>query len=107
MFTRVVEVQTKPGKARELSTTLNDKVLPILKKQPGFVDEITLVSNTDPDRILALSFWNSELDAQRYHNEQFTKINDLVKPVVETGPTVETFEVDISTIHKISKGKAA
>ena len=44
MFTRVVEVNTKSGKARELTTIINDKVLPILKKQAGFVDETVLVS---------------------------------------------------------------
>jgi hypothetical protein len=33
MFTRTVEVTTQSGKAKELSNTLNDKVLPILKRQ--------------------------------------------------------------------------
>jgi hypothetical protein len=51
MFTRTVEVTTKPGKAKELSNTINDRVLPILKKQTGFVDETVLASNTDPDRV--------------------------------------------------------
>lgn len=107
MFTRVVHIQTKTGKARELSTTLNDKVMPILKKQPGFVDEITLVSTTDPDRVLALSFWESEANAQRYNDEQFPRINDIVLPLLETAPEVETFNVDFSTTHKITRGKAA
>lgn len=107
MFTRVVDIHAKPGKARELSATVSDKVLPILKKQPGFVDEITLVSNTNPDRILALSFWQSEEHAQRYHNDHFEKINEMVTPLLQTAPQVETFNVDISTLQKISKGKAA
>ena len=59
MFTRTVEVTTKSGKAKELSNTINKKVLPILKKQAGFVDETVLVSDTEPSRVLALSFWNS------------------------------------------------
>jgi len=107
MFTRVVHIHTKTGKARELSTTLNEKVVPILKKQTGFVDEITLVSNTDPDQMLALSFWDSEQNAQRYQQEQFPKINDIVKPFLQGDPRIETFNVDVSTIQKISRGKAA
>ena len=39
MYTRVVELTTKPEKARELCVAIDDKVMPILKKQPGFVDE--------------------------------------------------------------------
>jgi hypothetical protein len=45
MFTRIVELTTKPGKNRELSDTIDDKVLPILKKQKGFVDETVLISD--------------------------------------------------------------
>jgi heme-degrading monooxygenase HmoA len=60
MFTRVVELTTKPGKARELSEIINEKVLPILKKQAGFVDETVLVSDTDSTRVLGLSFWNKQ-----------------------------------------------
>lgn len=48
MFTRTVEVAAKSGKAKELSNTINEKVLPTLKKQAGFVDETILVSDTEP-----------------------------------------------------------
>ena len=60
MFTRIVELTTKPGKNRQLSDTINDKVLPILKKQKGFVDETVLVSDKEDNRVLSLSFWNSK-----------------------------------------------
>jgi heme-degrading monooxygenase HmoA len=107
MFTRVVEIHTRTGKGRDFSTILHDKVLPILQKQPGFTDEITLVSNTEPDRILALSFWKTEADAERYNQEQFPTVKELLASVVETAPRVQTFNVDTSTTHKIVKGKAA
>jgi quinol monooxygenase YgiN len=107
MYTRVVELTTKPSKARELSDTINDKVLPILKKQRGFVDEAVLVSDTDSTRILALSFWNSKEDAERYRQEQYPKIQDTLEPLLETEPAIRTFEVHTSTTHRIAAGKAA
>ncbi len=107
MFTRVVEVETKAGKGSEFSAALNEKVLPVLRKQPGFVDEINLISNTDPDRILALSFWQTEADAERYNHEHFATVSELLKPFYERAPKVTTFNVDISTTHKIAQGKAA
>ena len=67
MFTRVVELISESGKAKELANTINEKVVPILKKQRGFVDETVLVSDTEPTRVLGLSFWNSKEDAERYH----------------------------------------
>jgi len=42
MYTRVVEITSKSGKARELCDTIDEKVVPVLKKQTGFVDETVL-----------------------------------------------------------------
>jgi heme-degrading monooxygenase HmoA len=107
MFTRTVEVTTKSGKAKELSNTLNDKVLPILKKQTGFVDETILVSETEPNRVLALSFWNTKEDAERYDREQYPAIHEMVGHLLEAEPVVRTFNVDYSTTHRIAASKAA
>jgi quinol monooxygenase YgiN len=107
MFTRVVEVTTKPGKARDLTTLINDKVLPILKKQAGFVDETVLVSDTDPNRGLAISFWNTKEDAERYNRDQYPAIREMIQPLLDADPVVRTFNVDSSTTHKIAATKAA
>lgn len=107
MFTRVVEVTTKSGKARELSQTIHDRVLSIVKNQPGFQDEIVLVSDDNPDQILAISFWTSREDAEKYNREQFPKVNEVIRNLIEGSPRVRTFEVDTSTVHRIAAGKAA
>ena len=39
MFTRVVEITSKSGKTHEVANTIHEKILPILRKQTGFVDE--------------------------------------------------------------------
>jgi heme-degrading monooxygenase HmoA len=107
MFTRVVKATAKNGKARELCNTINQEVLPILRKQNGFVDEITLISNTDNNQVLALSFWKSRDDADRYHRDQFNHVNELISQLIDTVPSVNTYEVDTSTTHRIASGKAA
>ncbi|MGA8312529.1 MAG: antibiotic biosynthesis monooxygenase [Terriglobales bacterium] len=107
MFTRTVEVTSKSGKARELASTINDKVLPILKKQKGFVDETVLVSDTEDNRVLSLSFWNSKEDAERYQQEQYPAIHEMVRHLLEAEPVIRTFNVDSSTTHRIAAGKAA
>ena len=107
MYTRVVELASKSGKARELCNTIEDKVLPILKKQVGFVDETVLVSDTESNQVLGLSFWNSKEDAERYHQEQYPKINEMLKHLIETEPAIRTFDVQTSTTHQITARKAA
>lgn len=107
MYTRVVELTAKPGKARELCTAIDDNVLPILEKQTGFVDETTLASDSDANRVLAISFWNAKEHAERYHREQYTKINEMLAHLLETAPVIRTFDVHTSTTHRVSAGKAA
>jgi heme-degrading monooxygenase HmoA len=107
MFSRVVAVRTKAGKARQLAKTIEDKILPILQSQPGFVDEIVLISNTEPDQILALSFWKSQEDAEHYTHEQFPRINELISHLVESAPVSRVFNVDTFSSHKVIAGKKA
>ena len=78
MYTSVVDLATKQGTARELTQGINDKVRPILEKQTGFVDVTVIVSDTEPTRVLALSFWNTREDAQRYEREQFDTVQKTV-----------------------------
>jgi heme-degrading monooxygenase HmoA len=107
MFTRIVELTTKPGKNRQLSDTIHDKVLPILKKQKGFVDETVLVSDKEENRVLSLSFWNTKEDAEEYHREQYQKVHETVRSLLDAEPVIRTFDVHTSTPHRIAAGKAA
>ena len=107
MYTRVVELTSKSGKSRELSNTITEKVVPVLKKQQGFMDEIVLVSDAEPDRVLALSFWKTREDADLYQREHYKNVHESLRHLLETEPKIRTFDVHTSTGHKIAAGKAA
>ncbi|MGA8151648.1 MAG: antibiotic biosynthesis monooxygenase [Terriglobales bacterium] len=107
MFTRVVEINAKSGKAGELANTIHEKILPLLKKQKGFVDETVLTSDTEPNRIIGISFWISKEDAARYQKEGYPKVNEILSPLLEGAPVIRTFNVHTSTTHRIAAGKAA
>jgi quinol monooxygenase YgiN len=107
MFTRIVEITTKPGQNQQLSDTINDKVLSILKKQKGFVDEMVFVSDKEDNRVLALSFWNTKQDAEQYQRTEYSKVQETIRPLLDAEPVIRTFEVHTSTTHKIAAGKAA
>jgi heme-degrading monooxygenase HmoA len=107
MFTRVVELTAKPAKNKQLSDTINDKVLPILKKQKGFVDETVLVSDKEDNRVVSLSFWNTREDAEEYHRAQYEKVHEMVRHLLDAEPVIRTFDIHTSTTHRIAAGKAA
>ncbi len=107
MFTRMVETNVKPNSLNELNSKLRTEVEHTFRKQPGFIDLITLVSTENPSRVISLSFWNTQEDAERYNRETFPKIKQLIQPYITGTPTVHTFTVETSTTHKIGVGKAA
>jgi heme-degrading monooxygenase HmoA len=107
MFTRIVELTAKPGKNRQLADAINDKVLPILKKQKGFVDETVLVSDKEDNRVLAQGFWNTQEDAEQYHRAEYQKVHEAIRHLLESDPVIRTFNVHSSTNLRIIAGKAA
>jgi heme-degrading monooxygenase HmoA len=107
MFTRIVELTTKPGKIEQLSNIINDDVLPILKKQRGFVDEVVLISDKEDNRVLGLSFWNTREDAEQYRRAEYPKVLEMLRSLLDAEPVIRTFDVHTSTTHKITASKAA
>jgi quinol monooxygenase YgiN len=107
MFARVVECQSKAGRSDQVGNKLEKQVLPILQKQPGFVDFLTLSNKTNPERLVCISFWTSQQDAEEYHRQHYDTITDMLKRVLKSPPTLETFAVNASTAHRIVVDRAA
>ncbi len=105
MYTRNVSMKLKADSAKEFARTLENEVIPMLRKQKGFKDEITLVAPERNDA-LAISFWDKKEDAETYNREKYPEILKTLSNVVEGTPRVESFEVANSTSHKIA-AKAA
>jgi heme-degrading monooxygenase HmoA len=102
MFTRIVECHVKPERKQEFENKLRNEVLPILEKQPGFVDLITLQPEDGGERQISLSFWNNKQDAERYQREQYSRIVDTIKPLLKREPQVQTYTVAHSSAHSIA-----
>jgi quinol monooxygenase YgiN len=106
MFTRIVECYVKREKRQEFTDTLQNHVLPILQSQAGFVDSLNLSAEEEPERFVAISLWKSRADAERYHRDHFSGILETIRPFLRDEPTVEFYNVETSTAHRIT-AKAA
>jgi hypothetical protein len=105
MYTRNVSMKLKVNSATEFTRTLENEVIPVLRKQKGFKDEITLVAPERNDA-LAISFWDKKEDAEAYNREKYPEVLRTLSKVVDGTPKVESFEVANSTSHQIA-AKAA
>ena len=101
MFARHVLVRLKPKAAPEFTRLIEKEVIPLLRKQKGFIDEITFIS---PDRSEAVgnSYWATKADAEAYNRNAYPEVVKSLSNVIVGTPTVGTAEVSNSTFHKIA-----
>jgi heme-degrading monooxygenase HmoA len=107
MHTLIIEGTFKPGKKTEFVTAWNNEILPTLKKQQGFVDEILLFGTEKANLGVGLSFWKTGEDAERYYREVFPKMAGSVGHLMNGAPTVRSFNVEAAETFSIPVGKAA
>ena len=105
MFARRVTMRLKPNTVSEFNKTLEKEVLPLLQKQKGFRDELTLVSSNGSE-VLGISLWDQKQDAEAYNRAAYPEVQRILSKVIEGTPQVQTYEVSMSTIHKTASHHA-
>jgi heme-degrading monooxygenase HmoA len=101
MYTRNVSLKLKANSAPEFTRTLEKEIIPLLRKQKGFRDEISFVA-PERNEAVAISFWDEKESAEAYNREKYPEVLKALSKVVEGTPRVEAFEVANSTSHQIA-----
>ena len=101
MYARNVMIHLKPNSVSEFTTTFEKDILPLLRKQSGFTDEITFLAEDGRDAV-AISLWDRKESAEKYSRDTYPKVLESLTKFVEGTPKVHAYEVGNSTFHKIA-----
>ncbi len=101
MFARSVTVRLKPNSVAEFNRTFEKDVLPVLQRQKGFQDAMSLVGSNGSEAV-GISLWDQKQNAEAYQRTTYTKVQELLSKVTEGASTVQTYEVGTSTFHKVA-----
>jgi hypothetical protein len=101
MFARRVVMQLKPNCVPEFTQRLEKEIIPLLRKQNGFQDEITFVASGGKEAF-GMSLWDRKENAETYNRTTYAEVAKILDKVVVGTPQVETYEVSNSTFHKIA-----
>ena len=101
MYARNVSISLKPNSASEFTRTLEKDILPLLRKQNGFKDEITFLGADGKDAI-AMRLLDRKESADVYSRDTYPQVLKGLAKVVEGTPEVHAYEVANSTFHKIA-----
>jgi hypothetical protein len=105
MFTRSVTIDLKANCAPEFTRLMEQQILPLLRTQPGFCDEITFVT-PERSKVMAMSFWETAENAETYNRTVYPQVLKILVKVIEGVPMVSTFVIASSTFHRLT-AKAA
>jgi hypothetical protein len=100
MFARNVTFHLKSNTQSDYTRTLEHDVLPLLRKQKGFKDEITL-SNPGSADAISISLWDSKANADAYNTNTYPEVLRAFAKMIEGTPKVQTFEAVTSTLHSL------
>jgi hypothetical protein len=106
MFARRVYMHLKPNSVAEFTQRLEKDILPLLRKQKGFRDEITFVGQGGREAF-GISLWEKAENAEAYNRGTYAEVTQILATLTEGAPQVETFDVANSTFHKIAAAVAA
>jgi quinol monooxygenase YgiN len=99
MFTRIVSMTLKPNVAPQFSQLLEQKVVPALRKEPGFQDEMVFVVPGGPE-VVEISVWKTREDLDNYARGAYPKMLRMIENLIEKEPAVEVYQLAYSTIHR-------
>jgi heme-degrading monooxygenase HmoA len=103
MYARIVSMKLKKDAGTEFTKTFENEVLPKLRKQNGFRDEVSLLA-TDRQEVTGISFWNEKVNAEEYNRLMYPEVIKTLSKVIEGTPDVTLCQVSNSTFHKIAAG---
>ncbi|MGA8205845.1 MAG: hypothetical protein WB812_15100 [Woeseiaceae bacterium] len=106
MYARHVSIVLKADSRADVVHKVESEILPLLREQKGFVDQISFIDPAGKDAI-AVSLWDSKEDAEAYSRRIFPKVYGILADMIEGSPRVQCYEVTNSTFHKIAANREA
>ena len=101
MFARNVSFRLKSNMHSDYTRTFENEILPLLRKQKGFKEEISL-SNPGSQDAVAISLWDSKADADAYNTNHYPEVLRTFAKMIDGTPKVQTFEAVTSTFHHVA-----
>jgi hypothetical protein len=98
MFARNISIHLKSNMLSDYTRVFDKDVLPLLRKQNGFKDEIILAGPGGVD-VTTISLWENKKDADTYNTNTYPTVLKTLARFIEGTPQVHTYDVVSSTFE--------
>lgn len=100
MYARNVSFRIKANMQSDFTHTFENQIVPLLQKQKGFKEEITLC-NPGSQEAVSISLWEQKSNADDYNARVYPEILKTLAKTVEGTPRVQTFETVVTSLHNV------
>ena len=108
MVTRILDFELKLEKKDEFVKIVKNEIVPILKKQPGFLEILPFIpEKMREEKLLTITLWANKLDAERYEKEIYPRIVDILKPFLNTPIEVKWYNLETTVCQHFVEALAA
>jgi hypothetical protein len=107
MFARIVEFSPRMDVKEEFLKKVRNEVLPILKKQHGFLEILPLFPEDKTEKVVAITLWAEKPDAERYEREVYPKVEEILKPYLVTPVVYKHYMVETTLCEHFVEALAA
>jgi hypothetical protein len=99
MFVRKLTILLKPNSISKFSRLMEEDIIPMLRIQKGFQDELTFFDPRE-DAVTSISLWDKASNAETYSRETYPAVLKKLAVLIEGTPKVDTYETLNTTFHK-------
>lgn len=96
MIARNVTMRLKADSVAEFNRILETEVLPLLRTQAGFQDDISFVSKSGGEAV-GISFWDTQDHAEGYGHGSYAEALTSLAGVLEGSPLVHNWQMATAT----------
>jgi len=94
MYARIVEFIPKVEKREEIVSVVRREILPILKRQQGFLEFLPFVPENASDNVIAITLWAEKREAERYERDVYARVQAILEPYLLTPVSFKHYNVE-------------
>jgi hypothetical protein len=107
MFARIFEFTPRIELKDELVKKVRNEILPILKKQNGFLEILPLFPESKVEKVVAITLWTEKVHAEHYEHEVYPKVEAILKPYLLAPASVKPYTVETTLCQHFVEALAA
>ena len=103
MFAHVLEFVPPFAKKEEFIKVMQDRIVPLLRKQAGFVDFLPFFPETKNEKVITISLWAEKKHAEAYQREVFARVQEILRPYLTMPVVYKPYTLETTVCEHFEK----